>query len=382
MKDYIINHIMYKLRCIFYRDRWYDFYAYLYSNQIEKQFLIKRIRQRLLSNNKLIHTKPIRVFIAVKNINWEKAGLVDSWSDIPYVEAMHYDWGNKYDQYDEKWHITGKYDFNEELLERVKELHLKNKINIFFSYLSGRWIFPQTIQKMSELGIITINFSFDDSQAFWGGKERTGWSGNAEIASSFDICLTAQSQKDVSKYLSVNSNPLFIIPGGNEDVFASKKPDVIRNIPLSFIGQKSKKRETIINFLQKNGIPVFTRGLGWDEGPVLQEEMLNIYKASLLTLGFGYIGNTNIIKLKGRDFEIPLTGTAYLTTYNPELSKYFIQDTEILFYKNKVELLKKIRFYLQNPEKAMSIGLSGRERALKEHTWTMRWRELLNVCSR
>ena len=43
-----------------------------------------------------------------------------------------------------------------------------------------------------------------------------------------------------------------------------------------------------------------------------QEKMLEVYNNSLVTLGFGYIGKTNLVGLKGRDFEVPLTGTAYL----------------------------------------------------------------------
>ena len=109
------------------------------------------------------------VFIAVKNINWEKTGLVDSWKNLaPYI---HWDWGEKYDQNSSDWEETGKPLFNQELLDRIFDAHKNSKINMFFSYLSGRWVYPETIGKIRKEGIFTVNLGFDDYHRFWGRKE-------------------------------------------------------------------------------------------------------------------------------------------------------------------------------------------------------------------
>ena len=123
-----------------------------------------------------------------------------------------------------------------------------------------------------------------------------------------------------------------------------------------------------------------TYGAGWPEGKISQEKMLEVYGNSLINLGFGYTSNTNILGLKGRDFEVPLTGTAYLTTYHEELARSFLPDKEMIFYVNEEDLLRKVRYYLENPEKAKKIGLAGRRKALAEHTWEKRWQEILEVC--
>lgn len=323
-----------------------------------------------------------KVFIAVKDVNWEKAGLIDSWLQLDNVEVVHYDWGTRYDQYSADWHNEKKQLFNEELIERVVAEHAVKPIDIFFSYLSGRWVFPETINIIRSMDIVAINISFDDRQSFWGTREATGYGGNAEIAPAYDVCITCQNRDDVMKYAAVGANPVFLPPAGNQNLFARSEPRVIRPIPVSFVGQKYGVREEIIEYLMTRGIRLCVRGVGWPLGAVSGQDMLGIYMDSLLTLGFGYVGGgTEVICLKGRDFEIPLTGTAYLTTYNKHLAEFFVEDEEILFYRDKRDLLEKIDYYTNHPDQAIKIGLAGRNRALREHTWDKRWRSVIDLCT-
>ena len=123
-----------------------------------------------------------------------------------------------------------------------------------------------------------------------------------------------------------------------------------------------------------------TYGKGWPAGEIPQEKMLEVYNNSLITLGFGYIDKTNLVGLKGRDFEVPLTGATYLTTYHEELARYFVPDKEMLFYASEEELIQKVKDCLDNPEKTKEVGLAGRKKALAEHTWEKRWEEILEMC--
>jgi spore maturation protein CgeB len=317
------------------------------------------------------------IFIAVKNVNWEKAGLVDSWKNLaPFI---HWDWGDKHDQYRSDWEEIGKPRFNQELLDRVFEAQKNSKINLFFSYLSGRWVYPKTIEKIRKEGIFTVNLGFDDYHRFWGRKENGQWRGNAGISQKYDLNLTLQSPWDVSKYARVGARADFLLPGGNETAFYPVEIEK-KNIPVSFIGQAYGERSRLLNYLKEEGIEVQGFGKGWPSGMLSPKEMLSIYSRSFITLGFGYVGHSHSrIGLKGRDFEIPLTGTAYLTSYNPELAKCFREGEEILFYRDKRELKKTIIDYLKTPERLISIGSNGRIRALKDHLWSDRWKSILDL---
>ena len=65
--------------------------------------------------------------------------------------------------------------------------------------------------------------------------------------------------------------------------------------------------------------------------------------SSLFELGVGGVGHLDEVQhLKGRDFEVPMCGAVYLTTYNPELCDWYQVGEEILCYgsfQNCAEIL-------------------------------------------
>lgn len=316
-----------------------------------------------------------RVFVAVKHHNWEHAGLIDSWAEV--AETVPWDWGDQYDQHASDWYTEGKPAFNEELYERVAAAHREKPLTHFFGYLSGRWVYPETIRRIGELGIITLNFGFDDSHRFWGKYRQGQWTGNAGIARAFDLNITAQDPADVAKFRLSGARALYLPPGGNPKAFANL-PKVEKRHFVSFVGQCYGVRKDYIDYLRKHGIEVYARGEGWPEGPVSHEEMLEIYAASHIILGFGFTGHSRRkTAVKGRDFEIPLTGTPYLTSYNSILASLFTEGEEILFYRNQEDLLNLLKYLRQNRSQLNHIGSTGCSRALEHQTWQHRWHRAL-----
>jgi len=67
--------------------------------------------------------------------------------------------------------------------------------------------------------------------------------------------------------------------------------------------------------------------------------MSRIYARSRINLGFGGIGHSrNLVCLKGRDFEVPMSGALYVTQHNPELALVFDIGREIVTYRDESEL--------------------------------------------
>ncbi|NLT37089.1 MAG: glycosyltransferase family 1 protein [Methanomassiliicoccus sp.] len=302
---------------------------------------------------------------------------MEPWKDIASI--THYDWSlDGYDQNAPFWQKEKKKEFNDKLLAMVRKRHQEKRIDIFFSYLSGRWVYPETIEKIGDLGIITANISFDDKMLYWGYREGGGLSGNAEIANRYDVCITSQDREDVGKYVHSGANPLFLPAAGNPNIFSYL--DLDRTIGVSFIGQCYGVRPKYISYLRKKGIDVRTYGLGWPSGSITLKEMNDVYNRSLINLGFSFINSNDKIRgLKGRDYEIPLAGNLYLTSYHPSLEEVYKIGTEIDCYQDREDLLEKVRFYLNHPDKAMKIGYMGRKRCLQDHIWTNRFAELLTV---
>jgi spore maturation protein CgeB len=223
-----------------------------------------------------------------------------------------------------------------------------------------------------------VNVSFDDSHAFWGAKRAGVFRGQAELCCHFDINITLQRREDVFKYEMTGGDAIFLYPGGNQLLWGNMEMRAKRDIPISFIGKKYGRRGEIVDYILENNIPITTGGIGFGK-PLSQEEMKNVYGRSLMTLGVGYNGNTKKTALKGRDFEVPLTGCAYLTTFNRELASCFEEGKEILFYHNKKDLVKKIQYYRNREEECVEIGRRGQTKAQNQHTWGKRWEYLLQI---
>jgi spore maturation protein CgeB len=121
-------------------------------------------------------------------------------------------------------------------------------------------------------------------------------------------------------------------------------------------------------------------GKGWPNGPVANEAMNRLYARSRINLGCGGIGySKDLLCLKGRDFEVPMSGAIYLTQDNPELGLVFDVGREILVYRDIDDCAATIRAVLGDPERAAQVRRAARARSLREHTYEARWTRVLSL---
>ena len=77
------------------------------------------------------------------------------------------------------------------------------------------------------------------------------------------------------------------------------------------------------------------------------KDIMKIIDQAFCVLGYGYVGNMDMITtLKARDFEIPMTGIPYLTSFHHELSEYYLINKDIWCYNHYTEiplLIEKIK---------------------------------------
>lgn len=83
-----------------------------------------------------------------------------------------------------------------------------------------------------------------------------------------------------------------------------------------------------------------------------------------------------------RLFEATGLGTCLITDDKPGLDKFFKADEEVLVFKNENDLIDKVKYLQNNPEVAQKIGLAGQKRVFKEHLWSHRVIELLEIINR
>jgi len=233
---------------------------------------------------------------------------------------------------------------NEEMLDFIKEVTKKVKIDVIVCYLSGFSTTPRILEEIKNLGIPMVNESLDDERKFRSKKGKDGiYRGTKDICKFFDISLTT-SKSAIAKYLVEGGKPIYKDYAGNENIY--KKINLEKIYDVCFIGASYGIRGTYIKFLQNYGVNIHTKGSGWENGFASDNEMIEIFNQSKIVLGFSTVGkNDDICILKGRDFEVPLTGSFYITGYHEELQEYFELGKDIETYASKENMLEKIQFY-------------------------------------
>lgn len=304
---------------------------------------------------------------------------------------------------------------NEKLLQAAKE----NRYDLFMTCHSEKLLYISTLQQIKQLGLPTLLICFDNLLIPYEHKE---------ICHYFDLVwLTSRENQEIFEkqgartvFLPYAANPYFFQPKATEDVER-----------VAFVGTPYGSRVNTINQLLQAEIPVTlfgkTGGSGGEKRHVMTngfsytlkqnlkfsvgrklllaaakqklssqarldvnaaclqrggyvEKLTDVYSGYALCLSSTTARNTGILRrpvpvVNLRSFEIPMCGGIQFCLYNKELSGYFEDGKEIVFYKNREEMAEKAKFYL-SPERSKTrenMRLAARARAEAEHTWMNRF---------
>lgn len=345
----------------------------VYSEEEIPRLLEQRLSQRGLARRL---QPPLHVFAAIHHSNWEDYNLIPALSKLGTL--TRYDWVREgFNHNAPDWLPNQRARMNRALLSAVQAAHARQPIDLFFGYV-GHWqVSRDTIEAINKLGIVTVNFALDDAQAFRGARRNGILPGRAPLASAFDLNWT-NTRFYCEAYMVEGGIPLFLPEGANPEVHHPYP--VPRDLDVVFVGQRYGPRPGLIRRLRQRGIPIQAHGQGWPSGELTIEQMVRLYSRSRITLGIGGVGHSlNVVCLKGRDFEVPMSGGLYLTSYNPELELSYDIGNEILCYRDMDDLVEQVRMGLSNPDRLEQIRAAGRARARREHTWQHRVAQLLSV---
>ena len=317
----------------------------------------------------------LHILAIYRHYNWENESLKPSLEKFGSV--LHYDWSERFNDNGKDWGSSVKAEMNDDLIATLIQWAKKHSIDVIFSYLSGENVTVATVRKMKTLGIPMINMFLNDKEGFV-GKIRNGQAmGSRDICGYFDLCWSS-TEDAIKKYCVEGALPVYLPEGANPDLH--RPFDIEKAVDVSFIGQCYGNRPKIIQRLERKGIHVEAYGYRWPNGPLSLGEMIRMYSKSRINLGFGGVdGLKNSYCLKGRDFEIPMSGGLYLTEYNPELERWYDLGREIVTYVGFDDLTEKIRYLLSNSKEAEEIRKRGFSRTRNEHSWEMRFEKIFRL---
>jgi hypothetical protein len=271
---------------------------------------------------------------------------------------------------------------NRLFLEFLRDRHAEHAIDWVLLPCSGKLILKDTLKRIrEELGIPTVNQWLDCKQNFEVGLGPYGQDmGQKDIAPEFDLVWTS-SRSACEWYMAVGATPIFLPEG-----FSPKLTPRIgckKIYDVGFLGMCYGLRPDYIEKLRKAGLKVIARGPGWPlpEGkPVPLDEMGRFFGLCKVNLGFGGVGySMQLTTLKGRDFEVPGAGGAYLTTYNPDLAEFFHIGHEILCYHSIDDMIEQARRIAYDDSFREELAARAYERSMREHRWLNRFNTILEI---
>jgi spore maturation protein CgeB len=266
---------------------------------------------------------------------------------------------------------------NRHLLDFVESLARQEEFHCIFAYLSGEQATPDTMAALSRFSVPIINLALNDKENFVGKIRGRQALGVRDFCPFVTLNWTSTGDA-LKKYCVQGALPLYLPEGANPDLH--RPLDLEKTLDVSFVGQRYGNREETIDFLRQSGIRAEAYGAGWPNGPLTTEEMVRLYAKSRINLGFGGVsGHRDTYCLKGRDFEVPMSGGLYVTEYHPELANVYELGEEIVVYESPEDLRQKIVHLLAHPEQAEAIRRRGLERARREHTWEMRFEKVFRL---
>jgi spore maturation protein CgeB len=276
----------------------------------------------------------------------------------------------------EKWRPRMQRD----IVATFNAVHTQQPIDVVFAYGSYFDFDPETLRAMSVLGAPVVDLCLDDKHIFL--PKNVPWpNGQKPLIGAVDVHLT-NSPDSMRWYIGEGSPAYFMPEGVNPKIF--RQMNVEKTMDVCFVGQRYGMRGRLVDTLRAADIQVTCFGGGWGAPPITDAEKVEMYNRARINLGIGGTGvSERMTCIKGRDFEVPVTGSLYLTTFNPELTSLYDIGKEILCYINEIDCVEVVRYYLERPEEAKAIGEAGRARCVRDHTWAnrmiglLKWMEIL-----
>ncbi len=264
---------------------------------------------------------------------------------------------------------------NEAMLAAFQAASKGQPVDVVIGYLSGANTNSKTLAAMSQSGAAIFNFCWDDKLGFPGRIIDGQFSSPAEIASAVDLNLT-NAPSSLVKYAVHGGLAMFFPEAAHPDFH--RQYDLPFEFDVSFVGARYGWRGPFIDELQRllmpAGIKIACFGRGWSNGSLSDEDLVKLYSRSRINLGFAGVGySRKLMCVKGRDFEVPMSGGLYLTQHNPELELVYEIGNEILTYREPADCATIIQKILAEPQRADATRKAGRARALRDHTYEARW---------
>jgi len=285
------------------------------------------------------------------------------------IEAYAFKWKNYFSPFNLYKRFQNKFiigpsifSLNRDLLKFAKQI----QPDLIFIY-RGTHIYPSTIKRIRKNGVIIFGYNNDDPFSTFVPKYLFRY---YLRSIPFYHWLFAYRKKNISDYQKLgykNTSVLrsYYIKTRN---FPIDKTFKIYQHDVIFIGHfENDKRDAYIKALLDASIDCKVYGTNWEKSkyykylgtifPIYQNDYNLLLNNSKIALVF--LSKINNDTYTRRNFEIPAAKTFMLSEFTTDLSALFTEGIEAEYFRNKQELIKKVKYYLSNEKKRIKIADAG-----------------------
>jgi spore maturation protein CgeB len=341
----------------------YDNIKLLKKNGIDRQWISS------VSND-----RKVKIFWVGNDEHQDRSGFLQSLSKIALVDVFCNE-----TEYGQFWNHR-PYELDKKIIQSSKLYkdikNLKQNPDILLMQTWGFRIDVNVIRRIKkDFGCKVINIGMDEKHTYWvNGVPEDGTYGLKDV---IDIMLT--SIPVAIDWFRKENVPCFFFPEASDSNFFFPI-DTDKKYDIGLVGENYGIRTEIVEILQKQGFNIKVYGDGWPSGRISPNLINEFYNQCKIVLGVGTIGYcNNLFSLKLRDFDVPMSGAFYLTTFCEELSMLYEEDSEIVMYSDIDEIVSKCAYYLDHDEQRVAIARNGHLRALKDHRYDKRFSELIDA---
>lgn len=234
----------------------------------------------------------------------------------------------------------------------------------------------------------TVNWFGDDT---WRFDDFT-----KTFAPYFSYCITTD-KFSLSKYRRIGvTNVIHSQWAAIDDDKEMSKPLPYKH-DVTFVGGHNRYRNWFVNRLMKNGIPVQCFGHGWKNGPLSNEEMINLFATSRINLNLSNSASFDLryllthpknlahtlhttkhaSQIKARNFEINYFAGFQLADYVPGLEDYYDIGKDLACYSTPEEAAMLVRYFLENEKERECMRDRGMLKARQSYTYTAQLKKTL-----
>lgn len=271
------------------------------------------------------------------------------------------------------------------LLARVRDF----RPDLVF-FLAQAPVEPQLLRRLRSEGPLLAYWFVEDFQVF------PYW---RDLAPEVDVFFTLQREPFFGELTKLGQkNHAFLPLAADPEIYRplnlTPEEKVQFGAALAFVGAGYRNRREFFLGLLDFDFKIW--GSDWNLhsplGPFIQnqgarvseEDAVKICNASCINLNLHsspfHLGiNPEGDYLNPRTFDLAVAGAFQLVDPRLQLPEFFQPEKEVVIFHDLTEAREKIAFFLSHEEERLRVARRGRERCLRDHTYTIRMQQALDT---